>query len=436
MRLRVLNSQWVPFVRALTTRQDVETAGVVLAERLRGRDVLLGRHFLVVPDDGYEIRRLDQLRISPVAINRLVRRAREDGLSVITVHTHPGTEEPWFSLADDDGDSRLMPSLHSQMDGPHGSMVIAANTGRSTARLWSDGRVPIGMGMRVVGVSLEVIPPAPVEGFSTRWFDRQRLALGSHGQQVLRDLHVGIVGLGGTGSICFAQLAHLGVGKITIVDGDLVEDSNVSRIVGATTGDVGRTPKVEVAARYAASLALGTCVTALRGHLGASVGASAINACDVVLSCVDRQSPRALMNRFSYDMAVPVIDMGSAFRVDLTGRVIAAAGRVVIVGPDRPCLACWGHLDPNRLRIEALSPADRAREAAEGYIEGADVAQPSVVAFNTMVAGAAVVELLRLVTGFAGADDPPARLSFDFESGTVRRNRLPDSRRCSICTPR
>src|SRR6185437_393171 len=123
------------------------------------------------------------------------------------------------------------------------------------------------------------------------------------------------------------------------------------------------------------------------------------------------------------------------FRVDRGGRVIAAAGRVVIVGPGRPCLGCWGHIDPNRLRIEALSPADRASQAAEGYVDGADVPQPSVIAFNTMVAGAAVIELIRLVTGFAGVGDPPTRLSFDFETGTVRRNSLAESAPCTICGP-
>ncbi len=73
---------------------------------------------------------------------------------------------------------------------------------------------------------------------------------------------------------------------------------------------------------------------------------------------------------------------------------------------------------------------------AEGYIEGAEVPQPSVVAFNTAIAGAAVVELMRLVTAFAGADDPPMRLSFDFETGTVRRNRLSQDRGCRICLPK
>jgi hypothetical protein len=62
-----------------------------------------------------------------------------------------------------------------------------------------------------------------------------------------------------------------------------------------------------------------------------------------------------------------------------------------------------------------------------------DIPQPSVIAFNTSVAGAAVVEFLRLVTAFAGADDAPLRLSFDFTTGAVRRNRLAASPACRIC---
>jgi hypothetical protein len=56
-----------------------------------------------------------------------------------------------------------------------------------------------------------------------------------------------------------------------------------------------------------------------------------------------------------------------------------------------------------------------------------------VVAFNTTVAGAAVVELLRLVTGFAGTDAPPLRLGFDFVTGGVRRNSLAQGEPCTIC---
>jgi hypothetical protein len=88
------------------------------------------------------------------------------------------------------------------------------------------------------------------------------------------------------------------------------------------------------------------------------------------------------------------------------------------------------------MRIEALPPDERTREAAEGYIDGADVPEPSVIAFNTVVAGAAVVELLRVVTGFAGTEDPPLRLAFDFLTGAVRRNRVACSEACMICLPK
>jgi hypothetical protein len=129
------------------------------------------------------------------------------------------------------------------------------------------------------------------------------------------------------------------------------------------------------------------------------------------------------MNKLAYDSRIPVIDMGSAFRVDpQSGRVKSSGGRVVVVGPGRPCLRCWGHLDPDVLREEALPAEEREALKASGYLIGVDVDQPSVIAFNTMLAGAAVIEFLRLITGFAGDDDPPNRLGFRFDEGEVSRS--------------
>jgi proteasome lid subunit RPN8/RPN11 len=435
MNLRVIESQWTAFIDRLRMRTDVETAGIVLAERLNGGEVLLARDLIEIPSQGYLIRRGDQLRLDPVTLNRIIRPARDSGLSVITVHTHPGTTHPWFSAADDRGDARLMPSLFHQMAGPHGSVVIAGSSGLAAGRIWSEAGEKRELETRIVGRTIRIFPQAIASGKDLAWFDRQRLALGDAGQEALRGLHVAIVGMGGTGSIAFLQLAHLGIRRITVIDGDRVAASNVSRILGATAHDAGRTWKVEVAARYAERLGIGTDVRCLKGHLGNEMSLAEIEACDLVMSCVDRHLPRALLNRLSYEKAVPLIDMGSAFRVDASGRVTAGVGRVIVVGPGRPCLACWGHIDPNRIRIESLSETDHAQEVADGYIDGAEVPQPSVVAFNTAIAGAAVVELMRLVTAFAGADDPPMRLSFDFETGTVRRNRLSQERGCRICLP-
>jgi proteasome lid subunit RPN8/RPN11 len=432
MNLRILESDWIPFSEALRERRDVETAGFILAERLAGDDTLLARRVALVPDDGYLIR-ADHLRIDPVAINRQIRPARDQGLSVLTIHTHPGSSKAWFSKADDRGDARLMPALLAQMEGPHGSLVLAGDTGHTAGRVWLPSGAMTSLDLRIIGRTMQ-FPSLHGNGTeSAAWFHRQQLALGQEGQEVLRHLHVVVVGLGGTGSVVFAQLVHLGVGRITVVDGDRVEASNVSRILGATIRDVGVTWKVDLAARYAQQVGLGTRVDVLRGHLGASVPITGIEGADIGLSCVDRHVPRALLNRLAYEKAIPVIDMGSAFRVNTEGRLTAGAGRVVVVGPGRPCLSCWGHIDPHRMRIESLSNADRAREAAAGYVQGADTPQPSVVAFNTMIAGAAVIELLRLTTGFSGTEDPPLRLAFDFATGTVRRNTLAGTEACTIC---
>ena len=239
MKLRIEESAWDSFSTALCESDDVETAGVIVAQPLGGGDVLVARHLLQVPDDGYAFRMADQLQIDPVALNRLVHRARIEGLAVITAHTHPRTTEPWFSRADDLGDARLMPSLYVQSPGPHGSLVIAGASGVPTARVWRIGTGPEELEVRIVGKTLRMVADASqsASAGAEGWFSRQELALGVQGQEALRRLHVGVVGLGGTGSVCAAQLAHLGVGMLTRVDADVVEPSNVSRIVGDVQAD-------------------------------------------------------------------------------------------------------------------------------------------------------------------------------------------------------
>ena len=132
-----------------------------------------------------------------------------------------------------------------------------------------------------------------------------------------------------------------------------------------------------------------------------------------MFSCVDAHLPRALLNRLSYEKGLLLFDMGSAFRVS-PGAPTAGAGRVVVTGP---WLALSGLLD-TLIRIgfasKSLPPEERARQVAEGYVSGADVPQPSVVAFNTLIAGAAVVEFLRAVTEFAARTiRPNVWLDFD-----------------------
>ena len=58
------------------------------------------------------------------------------------------------------------------------------------------------------------------------WQDRTRLLIGDEGIEILRSKHVLVVGLGGVGAYAAEQLARAGIGRMTIVDGDVVNVTN------------------------------------------------------------------------------------------------------------------------------------------------------------------------------------------------------------------
>src|SRR4051794_10718776 len=79
--------------------------------------------------------------------------------------------------------------------------------------------------------------------------DRQSF-LGATSEQILTHARVGIVGLGGGGSHAVQQLAHLGVGNYVLVDPDVIDESNLNRLVGGTLEDVKhRVLKIDIASR-------------------------------------------------------------------------------------------------------------------------------------------------------------------------------------------
>ena len=61
MKLRIAESAWNEFSMGLQASEDLETAGVILAEPVGGGEVLVARHLLQVPADGYGVRKADQL---------------------------------------------------------------------------------------------------------------------------------------------------------------------------------------------------------------------------------------------------------------------------------------------------------------------------------------------------------------------------------------
>lgn len=252
-------------------------------------------------------------------------------------------------------------------------------------------------------------------------FDRQIRAFGNDGQRLLARLRVGVVGAGGTGSAVCEQLIRLGIGELLVLDPDVINDdgSNVTRVYGSTMNDIGM-PKVDIVARSAEEIALGTKVSPIQGTINDEATARLLTDCDVVFGCTDDNRGRMTLSRVALWYLIPVIDMG----VKLTssdGTLTGIEGRVTVLGPETGCLQCRGRINPRALQAEVLQPAERADRVAEGYAIGLAERDPAVVAFTTGVSSQAVSEFLART--FSLDDEPSStELLMRFHRRDIRRN--------------
>ena len=77
------------------------------------------------------------------------------------------------------------------------------------------------------------------------WTERAELLFEKEGLEKLQNAHVLVVGLGGVGSFAAEFLARAGVGALTIVDGDVVDITNINRQLPALHSTVGK-PKIDI----------------------------------------------------------------------------------------------------------------------------------------------------------------------------------------------
>ena len=119
--------------------------------------------------------------------------------------------------------------------------------------------------------------------------------LGEEGQGKLSAAGVLVVGAGGLGSPCLLYLAAAGVGRLGVVDDDVVELNNLQRQIIHTTGDIGRQKTVSVAEKLAA---LNPAVDVVRHQvrLGPENVEELIGPYDVVVTAVDNLASRFLLN--------------------------------------------------------------------------------------------------------------------------------------------
>ena len=232
-------------------------------------------------------------------------------------------------------------------------------------------------------------------------YDRQLSILGLKGQQRLKSLTVLVVGAGGLGSFELLYLAGAGVGRVIVVDGDVVDRTNLNRQVLHWEEDIGR-PKAVSAAEKIRRFNPNVVVEPVTEPITRSNVEDLVSRADVVLDGLDNWEARFILDEAAYRLGKPFIHAG----------VHGLEGQVVPIVPgETACLRC---LLPERLASPPKVPA---------------------IAFAVgVVAGVAVAELVKLVTGI-GDSNKGRMLIIDLATAEIMRLELKPRPGCRCPEP-
>lgn len=360
-------------------------------------------------------RRSDEMTISSAGWVRALRRAEALGAAAIWVHTHPAGD-PTPSRRDAQVDTDLAGPFTVRIGAPlYASVVVAPS--RSATKFTFTGRgqhaeqgfridrcLVVGSRMRVE-TSHDSQPETPQASL----YDRQVRAFGGDLQLTLGMLRVGLAGCGGTGSAVAEQLARLGVRNLTVIDPDVLSESNTTRVYGSDLTKVGQ-PKVQVLAEHVQRIAPDALVTSIVGKVTEEANARQLADCDVVFGCTDDEAGRMVLSRLASYQLVPVIDCGVL--IDSHGGTVRGIhARVTITHPGSACLLCRGRVNPALAAAELAPPDEHNKLVREGYAPELPGVEPAVVAYTSLAAALAVGELLERLVEYGPSPAPSELLA-------------------------
>ncbi len=351
-----------------------------------------------VPYSLCSVRTPDQVTWPTETVEPLFRKAYGRGQAIVKFHSHRA-EYRAFSTLDDQSDELLFGSISSLLgDGlPHASVIMLPGGSCMGRIIKNGGEFQTISSISVVGDDIILWSEArgvPGPAFSKR--TQQVFGKGTIAR--LRTLSAAVIGCSGTGSLVVEQLSRLGIGRLVLVDPDLVEEKNLNRILNTGKEDayLGK-PKVFALASAIARMGLGQEVLPLPLNVITKRAIRDVAACDVIFGCTDGAEGRHILNRLATFYSVPYIDVGVRLDADGSGGISNISGAVHYLQPGGSSLLSRGVYTMEEVEAEELRRTNpemyRARRD-EGYLRGIQEDRPAVINVNMFFASLAVHEFL------------------------------------------
>src|SRR3989338_2804230 len=194
--------------------------------------------------------------------------------------------------------------------------------------------------------------------------------IGYQGQLKLRAAKICVVGVGGLGNPITTRLVAMGIGKIRIIDRDVIELSNLHRQTMFDESDVGQI-KVEVAAKKLKKLNPDVEIESLPISINDYTALDAVEGCDVIIDALDSVNARYSLNKACIKNNIPFV----------TGAAVGVSGQVFTILPKES--ACYHCIFP------ALDEDSMPTCSIEGV-------HPSIL---SIVGGIEVSEAVKIITG-------------------------------------
>ena len=224
------------------------------------------------------------------------------------------------------------------------------------------------------------------------------------GQEALKQASVLIIGAGGLGCASSQYLATAGIGKITLVDFDSVELSNLQRQVLHTDADIGK-KKVDSAAESLINLNPHLIIETIDQRLNDHDLGKLIQSHTLVVDATDNIETRNQLNKICYNNKTPLV----------SGAVIRMEGQVIVFTyeNDEPCYQCLSSLFGNT----SLTCVESGVMAPVVGIIGAIQA----------------MEAIKIISGY-GSPPIGKLMILDALKMSWRELKLPKNPSCSVCS--
>ncbi len=227
--------------------------------------------------------------------------------------------------------------------------------------------------------------------------------VGGAGQQRLKAAKVAVVGAGGIGAAVIPALAGAGVGQLTIVDGDVVDLSNLQRQPLFSSADIGE-GKARLAAAFVAGRNPFVAVRAVGERVDAANAESLLGGHDLIIDGTDNFVTRLVVSDTAVGLGIPLL---SAAATQFQGQVALFRGK--------PCYRCF---------VGDAFDADDCDNCAEFGVLGA---------LTATVGGFAALVAIRAIVGIA-PDTAGTLHLFDGLTLAWRQIRLPADPACRACS--